>query len=701
MANWQRRARLLVAVVAVAVAVAVALAYKGRPAQPADSAPPATAPADPNALIQAAVAVMSRLNKDREEVRIHYAELRSYPDGSATMNGVKVVTQRAGGRTFTIMADKADVASGETSYDLIGNVRVAASDGMMVRTEHATYNENDGIVRAPGPVTFARGRLTGSGIGFSYDKEADSIHILDGVIVKAEPSGNDGGSALDITAPTVELHRTAHVIRFPRGMRATRGREVVSADAAVGRLSAGEDRLETVELRGNARVQGAPGAAGGLESLTGRDMDLRYGPDGQQVEQAVVVGEAVMQLAGQRSGTGGRIAASTLDVTLAPDGSTPTALAGRQQVALALPAEANAPARSVRAETLDARGEAGKGLTRATFDGNVQFFERGEGIDRSARSQRLDVALAPGLATINDATFARGVRFTDDDLEATAALGEYDMRQGTLRLSGSEVGAPVPRVVTDRLAVNAVEIDIALAGPVVQARRTVESQLNPAKERGRDGSETKLPSMLKHDQPVIITAADLLYDGPSQRATYTGSPQLLQGETAIKAATLVLDGKAGDLTASGGVTTTVMLEQTDEQRRTQRVRTTATAKDLKYEENVRRATYTGDAHMIGSQGDMTATRIELYFLPSGDELDTLEAHENVILKDKTRKTTGAHMKYFGADERYEVTGTPVTIVDECGRESTGRTLTLFKATDRIVLNGDEMRTQTRGASTCR
>jgi lipopolysaccharide export system protein LptA len=144
-----------------------------------------------------------------------------------------------------------------------------------------------------------------------------------------------------------------------------------------------------------------------------------------------------------------------------------------------------------------------------------------------------------------------------------------------------------------------------------------------------------------------------------------------------------------------------MLEQTDDQRRKQRVRTTATAKDLKYEENVRRATYTGDAHMVGSQGDMTAARIELYFLPSGDELDTLEAHENVTLKDKTRKTTGAHMKYFGADERYEVTGAPVTTVDECGREWTGRTLTLFKATDRIVLDGGEMRTQTRGASTCR
>ena len=41
----------------------------------------------------------------------------------------------------------------------------------------------------------------------------------------------------------------------------------------------------------------------------------------------------------------------------------------------------------------------------------------------------------------------------------------------------------------------------------------------------------------------------------------------------------------------------------------------------------RRATYDGDAHMSGPQGDMTAARIELYLKPSGDELERAEAYE--------------------------------------------------------------------------
>ena len=67
-----------------------------------------------------------------------------------------------------------------------------------------------------------------------------------------------------------------------------------------------------------------------------------------------------------------------------------------------------------------------------------------------------------------------------------------------------------------------------------------------------------------------------------------------------------------------------------------------------------------------------------------------------------RKTTGKRLTFFGVDQRYLVTGTPVTIVDECGRETTGRTLTFFRATDRIVVDGNEQtRTQTRGnTSTC-
>src|SRR5579872_7548919 len=112
-------------------------------------------------------------------------------------------------------------------------------------------------------------------------------------------------------------------------------------------------------------------------------------------------------------------------------------------------------------------------------------------------------------------------------------------------------------------------------------------------------------------------------------------------------------------------------------------------------------TYTGTAHMTGPDGDMAADRIELYLKESGDELDRAEAYEGLTLREQNRKTTGARMTYTADDERYVITGTPVTIVDECGRETIGKTLTYFKSADTIVVDGNEQtRTQTKGNSQC-
>jgi lipopolysaccharide export system protein LptA len=133
-----------------------------------------------------------------------------------------------------------------------------------------------------------------------------------------------------------------------------------------------------------------------------------------------------------------------------------------------------------------------------------------------------------------------------------------------------------------------------------------------------------------------------------------------------------------------------------------RASSTATAKDLKYEDASRRLTYSGDAHLSGAMGDLTAARIELYLKPSGDDFERVDAFDAITLREQTgRKTTGDRMTYLSAGEQYVVAGAPVAVVDPCGRETKGRTLTLFKATDRIVVDGNEQtRTQTRSGSTC-
>jgi lipopolysaccharide export system protein LptA len=108
------------------------------------------------------------------------------------------------------------------------------------------------------------------------------------------------------------------------------------------------------------------------------------------------------------------------------------------------------------------------------------------------------------------------------------------------------------------------------------------------------------------------------------------------------------------------------------------------------------------AQVSGPQGDLRADRIDVILAEKGGHIDRLEAYTNVNMKLTTRTAAGERLTYFSEDERYLMSGAgtkSVKVIEAC-RETTGRTLTFFKSTDRIIVDGnDETRTQTRnGAS---
>jgi lipopolysaccharide export system protein LptA len=438
--------------------------------------------------------------------------------------------------------------------------------------------------------------------------------------------------------------------------------------------------------------------------MRGRDIDLRYGPDGQTLEYARAMGEAAIEMAGDAGGEGRRITAADLELEMAPDGVTPTDLAARGKVELRLPTDRGA-ARVIQAATLDADGDA-QGLTSARFAGGVEFREVGRDLDRRAASRTLEAELAPGLGAISEAEFEGGVRFVDGATLARAATARYGLDAGVITLSGSVNGAP-PNVTRDRISIDGARIQVTLAGPLIDATGAVRSALQPAKRAADEPAAVagaRMPSMLREDQAVNVSADRVVYDGVAKSATYTGSAQLWQAETTIKGDSIVVDEASGDLTARGApVATTAVLMQPAPAGTTERVRTIASARaaEFLYEESLRRATYVGDAFVSGPQGDVRGDRIELYLLPSGDELERAEAYDNVTLEESTRRrASGARMTYFAADERYVMTGAPVTIVDECGRETSGGTLTFYKTVDRIVVDGGPVRSRTKGGGDC-
>lgn len=695
---------MAIAVFGVAFAVFVALKFQRR-----DSAPPAASVVrtDPGAVVQTNAGQSLRINRSREEVTVRYDQLITYANGSNKFVGVTITVpdKNRRDRTFTITAKEGQAAHNESDIALDGNVQLQASDGMVLRTEHATYTEGDGTVHAPGPVEFAKGRMSGSGTGVRYDKSRDFFNILSQAIVHVAPDANaaGGGAALEVTSGSLGFARRDRYMQFDGDVHITRGSQTIESDAAVAHLSEDEQRIESLELHNHSRITAASGGAGSLRSLTGADMTLTYAKDGESLERAVIFNEARIQMAGDAGKPGRQIAAKTLDITMAPDGSTPIALAGSENVEVTFPPDGATPARTIRSTSLDAKGEAGRGLTRATFIGGVQFREQGSGVDRAASSMTLEVAMKPGMGAIDEARFAHAVRFEDGPMGAQAAAARYDLVKGTLDLSGSEPGFLTPRMINEQIAVDATRIEVTLDGPSVKADGGVKSTLKPAKKSAA-GSATKLPSMLKQNEAVSVLGDGLVYDGVKALATYTGSARLFQTDTSIKADAITIDQKLGDLTAVGKAMTTTTREQTRPDGKTkERVQSTGTARDVKYEDGPRRLTYTGAAHLVGPEGDMSATRIELYLRSEGDELERAEAYadkdEKLTLREQHRTTTGNRMTYTADKETYVVNGLPATVIDECARETIGRTLTFVRATDTIVVDGNQqIRTQTKGGA---
>jgi LPS export ABC transporter protein LptC len=229
MTKWQRRARLVIAIGAVAFAILVLFALKRRP-QPASQA---TARPDAGAVVEVTGGRVERFKLSREDVRVAYGRQLTYANGSTKLMDVTITAdERAGGRSFTVKGDTADVGQNESTLQMTGNVRLTASDGMTASTGYASYSDKDGFVRGTGPVEFSRGRMTGSGFGMTFDTAHDVLVILDRTIVHVAPDERGAGAA-EIASGTAAFARREKNIRFERDVKLRRDAQLIEADAAV------------------------------------------------------------------------------------------------------------------------------------------------------------------------------------------------------------------------------------------------------------------------------------------------------------------------------------------------------------------------------------------------------------------------------------------------------------------------------------
>jgi lipopolysaccharide transport protein LptA len=724
--KWQRVLRFALVFLAIATAIGVAMNVRKRPVSTASTE---VKRLDPKAIAESARGRLSQMTGMKIPGFVDFDRNLTYEDGSMKLIGLKVTTRRAG-REFHLEAKEGHIAKEQSHIEAEGNVVLTANDGLKVRTSRANYSSGERIVRAPHKVDFSKGALRGSGLGMTYDEQRDVLWLLKDarILVASDKKTNDPGAT--VSAGSAGLARRDKYMRFQGGVSIVRGDRTIEAASALAYLTDDGNAMKSMELRGKSRIVTREAAEGGLQSMDAPEMNITFGPDGETIERALLAGGSVIQMAGAGGRPGRRIVGRTIDVSLGEQ-SEVTALAARDEVQLTIPADKETPERTIRSAVMDGTGEAGKGLTGATFSQGVEFREvRGPDAARVAHSTTLAVVLTED-GGMDDARFSGGTRFDDGPTTAKAADARYLVTKGRLELSGN-VGTQAPQVQDDRITVDAKTIDMAFEGPKLIAAGEVRSVMKPAKKTktgatgatratgatgaarasGANGaaratgaagakSEPKVPGMLKDDQPAYVTAPALDYDGEHGKAIYTGGSRLWQGDTAITGDKITVDETTGDLFSNGNVRTSFVLEQLDTKtNETKKVPTIASSQDMHYEDALRRATYTTNAHVNGPQGDLRGVKIELYLVEGGGALERAEAYDDVKLKTDLRTATGARMTYFAADERYLMKGAPVNVIEEC-RETTAKSLTFWRSTDRILADGsEEKRTLSKSSGPC-
>lgn len=633
-----------------------------------------------------------RLRGQRRDFSVEFGRQVTYQDGRAVMGDVTVRADNRGGRSFTVTAQEAEVGSDQSSVLLSGAVVLTASDGFTARGDRATYQQNDGMVEAPGAVTFSRGRMEGRGIGFRFDQARDTAWLLDEA--RVHMAAENGQGEFDIAAGAAGEARRERYLRFERSVTLMRDGQTIEADEATVYLLADRDEPDLIELRGQARIVGSAGL-GALRAMRAEAINLDYGADGRTLEQAVLEGRASLTLAGADGGTGQRLSAGRIDVRLSADGSV-SRLNAAGEVDARVPGVGGGPTRTIRAAELVAIGEPGRGMTGMRFTGAVQFREgeaTGGPTARTARARQLDLVLSD-TGEPATAQFIGDAEFDDGDLHGSGGEAAYDIADGRLTLTGRGGGLP-SRVADPAVTVEADQVSVALATRQMTATGHVHTLLQPGRRpEGRTAART--PALLDASQPVFITADAMQYDGDAGRGAYDGQVRLWQGETAIQTDRLTMDEGTGDLRATGNVRSTLALGGTDDSAPP----SIARAAEFRYDDAARRATYTTGAQLTGPQGELRADRIELLLAAGSRQLERLDGYAAVTMRVDRRVAKGTRLTYFAADERYLMNGTPVQMVEGC-RETAGRTLTFFRTADRILIDGnEEKRTQTKGGGTC-
>ena len=335
-----------------------------------------------------------------------------------------------------------------------------SSDGLVAKTEAADYSQSEGILRAPGPASFTKGRMSGSSVGMTYDKGRDAISHARPRVDGARPGHAGESAGPDITSGSAYFARADHYVRYERGFTLVSGARTLSSALATAYLTDDGARVESLEMRGSSRITGVGEGAGALRAMDADDINLEFAGDGRTLARRDA-GEPPPRAGEHRAGRRWRGAPRRRPVDRRAvrggrgDGQRPhRARVGRPDAARRAAERRrgrSAPSRSSR------RPKAGRRWTPLDSWTTSSIGSRPRARPReSCGPARSMPPRGPGLGSMTDARFSGAVRFEEGQLRAASGQARYLVDRGRIDLDGvDETTGQSPRVTDGQVAIDA------------------------------------------------------------------------------------------------------------------------------------------------------------------------------------------------------------------------------------------------------
>ena len=176
-----------------------------------------------------------------------------------------------------------------------------------------------------------------------------------------------------------------------------------------------------------------------------------------------------------------------------------------------------------------------------------------------------------------------------------------------------------------------------------------------------------------------------------------------QGSTEFRGQSIVIDETTGNIAARGAVQTRTTMLQEDELDEVVETLTVGTGGTLSYDNRRRHITYATEATLSNPLSTLNGETVELFLHEDARTLDRIRAAGEVALELEARSVTAATLLYDDREGRYDLTGDPVSVVEQMAgqcRETTGRSVTFYTTGDSISADGQAAERTASASGTC-